>query len=134
MGTRSNPIYYDDCEYFKEVPYDTRQLAIKTAIANMKSCITNLKNGNIKTFHIKQKSKYFRRQFFHVDHRALKQENNKFCLFTSITNKKKLHMKEEKWLSNHFNKYTTRHDMIVTYDSGRYFLIVLYEKKLKRIK
>ena len=95
MGTKLKPVYDNNCEYLEEVPYDIRQLAIKTAVANMKACITNLKSGRIKTFHIKQKSKYFRKQFFHIDHRALKQENKEFCLFTKISNKESLNMKEK---------------------------------------
>ena len=89
MGTKLKPINYDECEYFKDVPYDTRQLAIKTAVANMKACITQIKNSKIKTFHIKQKSKHFRKQFFHVDHRAflvttLLRSDLFYCSFATI--------------------------------------------------
>ena len=155
MGDRNNVVDLGFGDWFKNVPYDTKQLAIKTAIANMKTCITNKKSGRIKTFHIKQKSKYFKKQFFHVDHRALKElDDSDFCLFKTLSENEPLHMKtkENEWLHQHFNDYVNktynkkdedndnnvdvkyRHDMIVTYDSGRYYLIVPHEKKIKKNK
>ena len=162
MGDKNNVIDLGLGDWFDDVPYDTKQLAIKTAVANMKTCIKNKKSGRIKTFHIKPKSKYFKKQFFHVDRRALKElDDSNFCLFTTLSKKEPLHMKtkENKWLHQHFNDYIIkkyikkgkdedekeedndnnpdvkyRHDMIVTYDSGRYYLIVPHEKEIKKNK
>ena len=149
MGSKKNLIDYGEYEYIKEISHDTRFLAIKTAVANMKACITNIKSGRIKTFHIRQKSKHFKKQFFHVDPRYLKEKDEEFCLFNKQSKGESLEMKEKEWLLEYFNKYTNkdykniennkigqkhRHAMIVTYDSGRYFLIVPYEKQVKKNK
>lgn len=54
--------------------YDSRQLSIKNLLTNIKSAITNLKNGNIKHFKIDFRSKKARNQFFFLDSRELRND------------------------------------------------------------
>ena len=97
----------DDNElWLSEIPYDTRQLAIKNLLANYKSCISNLKNGNIKGFDIKYKSRKHKNQFFMIDHRALKNDR---VLFKSIFNYPlKMRKGEIKWFNKYVKKYKTK--------------------------
>ena len=53
--------------WLKDVPYDTRQLAIKELVTAWKSALTNKRRGHIRTFDIGFKRKKNRRQIFHVD-------------------------------------------------------------------
>ncbi|KAK9814254.1 hypothetical protein WJX72_003006 [[Myrmecia] bisecta] len=55
----------------KEVPYDTRQLAIKSLLGAYKSSFALKRNGHIQCFDIKFKTKKAPQQEFQVDHRAL---------------------------------------------------------------
>ncbi|RYX78205.1 hypothetical protein EON71_01275 [bacterium] len=54
--------------------YDSRQLSIKNLLTNIKSAISNLKNGNIKHFKINFRSKKARNQFFFLDSRELRDD------------------------------------------------------------
>ena len=51
----------------KDVPYDTRQLAIKECITAWKSALTNKRKGNIHSFDVGFKRKKSPRQIFHVN-------------------------------------------------------------------
>ena len=74
----------DDPEYWmKNIPYDTRQLAIKSALSSIKSSLELLKNKRIKFFDHSFKTKKDKKQIFFVDHRALKNLN----LFPSLLKK-----------------------------------------------
>ena len=53
--------------WLKNIPYDTRQLAIKSALSSIKSSLELLKNGHIKKFEHKFKSKNDKKQIFFVD-------------------------------------------------------------------
>ena len=56
----------------KEIPYDTRQLAIKELTEAYKINFTKLRNGTEKRFDMKFKSKKKCNAIFHIDKRALK--------------------------------------------------------------
>jgi putative transposase len=72
-----------DDEWQTDIPYDTRSLAIQDAVSAYLSAVANLKNGNIKTFNLKYKSRFSNRHIFWVDFRALKYKNNKWRIFPS---------------------------------------------------
>jgi hypothetical protein len=54
----------DTNKWMKEVPYDTRQLAIKPLIAAYKGGFTAIRNGHIESFDIKYKSKRQQLKYF----------------------------------------------------------------------
>jgi len=63
----------DDNElWIKDTPYDTRQLVIKELIGNIKSAISNKRNGHIKHFNMEMRTKKNPKQVFHVDKNAIK--------------------------------------------------------------
>ena len=53
------------------------------SLLNYLSAVSNLKNGNIKTFDLKYKSRFSNRHIFWVDFRAMKYKNNKWKIFPS---------------------------------------------------
>ena len=56
----------------KEVPYDTRQLAIKSYTSSLKSALSNYKNGNIKGFRMSYKKKKSKKHICFIDKNAIK--------------------------------------------------------------
>ncbi len=118
----------DDPEYWlKDVPYDTRQLAIKSAISSIKSSIELLKNKNIKKFNHKFKVKKDKRQIFFVDHRALKN----LILFPSYL-KDNSKLKVDNRYKN-YEKYTSKKDSIILKDGEKYFILFTKEKHINKI-
>jgi putative transposase len=55
----------------KDVPYDTRDLAIKDALIGIKGCLTKLRNGQIDHFEMKYRTKKYGCQSFKVNPAAL---------------------------------------------------------------
>ena len=55
----------------KEVPYDTRQLAIKAYAGSLKSALSNYKNGNIKHFKMSYKRKKEKKQICYINKKAI---------------------------------------------------------------
>jgi transposase len=55
-----------------EIPYDTRQLAIKDVATALKSALTNKKRGNIKNFTMSYKSRRMPKQICWIDSNAIK--------------------------------------------------------------
>jgi putative transposase len=58
--------------WMKEIPYDTRQLAVKVMISAKKAALSNLRNGNIKKFNMRYISKKTSNNIFYIDKNALK--------------------------------------------------------------
>lgn len=56
--------------WLKDVPYDTRQLAIKELVTAWKSALTNKRRGHIKRFDVGFKKKKNKRQIFQVNDAA----------------------------------------------------------------
>ena len=110
-----------------EIPYDTKQLAIKEFIGSKKSGIANMKNGNIKYFDMKFKSKKNPRQMFHLDHRAVKIE--KYICKSKTKNKIRMRTKMKRWWSKNITSNLV-HDCILSKDgTGKYYLCLLLDKK-----
>jgi len=64
-----------------EIPYDTRDMAIKDAVTAYKSATSNFKNGNIKNFQLGFKSRKNKTGIFWVNKTAAKVINKKLHLF-----------------------------------------------------
>ena len=121
-----NDIYMRDfmnpttCDFFrkhpwlKETPYDTREAAIKEAIANHKACKTNKKRKNIKKFKSPFRKKKSKRWSFLVAHETLKYD-------TMFASKKfgKLRVSQPELLKP---KYTI--DFRLSKDDTRYYMIL----------
>jgi IS605 OrfB family transposase len=121
----------DDKKWLNEIPYDTRQLVIKNILGNYKSALTNKRNGNIKKFDLKFKSRKNKNQFFFVDHRALKPSG--ILWEKKFDHKLKMRKGESKWFNN-FIKNNTLKDMIITREyPGKYYLHIPYEQQEKKI-
>ena len=82
-----------DMKWLSEVPYDTRQLMIKSFVTNFKSAMTNFKYGNNKGFSFNYKSKRNPNQIFFVDHRAIKPD---LRIFNNRLKNEKLKMRSKK--------------------------------------
>jgi putative transposase len=120
----------------KNVPYDTRQLAINEAIQSYKTSFTLLKKKINKFFKIKFKSKKDNRQIFNVDKRAI---NINLRLFKRRLKKP---LKANKRFKRKFkNKYfkiknkkslsgTAPHNCIIIRENpGKYYICVPLDKK-----
>ena len=77
----------DNNMWLKDIPYDTRDLAIRQLASNFKTAFTQLKNGQIKKFSMKFKSKRNPKQVCFVDKRAFKNTlKNKKLFSRRVTN------------------------------------------------
>lgn len=104
-----------------DVPYDTRQLAIKDAITAYKASVTNLKQGNILKFDLKYQQRTSRRVFW-MNKDALNKNNNRVKIFqTRLKDDCQLRFRKSdiKRLPSSIN-----HDAKIFYDRGAYYLIV----------
>ena len=116
----------DEEYWLKEIPYDTRQLALKNALSSIKSSLALLKENYIKNFKHKFKSKKSRKQVFYIDHRAIKNLN----LFpTLLKNNKKLKVKKK---FKKYENYISDKDSIIMKDGDKYFLLFSKEKQFKK--
>lgn len=109
----------------KEVPYDTRQLAIKDAITAYKSCVTNKIRGNISHFKLNFISRGKTSKIFWLDDGAVKIKNNKIHIFQRRLNKNcllRIRKSQERKLPD---KITS--DCKILYDRGAYYLVITKE-------
>lgn len=120
----NNELMEEDPEFWlKNIPYDTRQLAIKSALSSIKSSLELLKNKQIKYFNHKFKSKKNNKQIFYVDHRALKN----LTLFPSLLkDNSKLKVKKR---YKQYENYVMESDGIILKDGAKYFILFSKEKK-----
>lgn len=120
--------------WLKEIPYDTKQLALKNFSANYNAALTNTVRKNITGFKMKFISKKSRKQFFHISNKAIKSENKEIYLWRrslkdsiNIPNKK-----DKKWL---LKKIPVMKDFIITREyPSTYYMHVPFEKKKEKIK
>lgn len=68
----------------KDIPYDTRELAINNAVISYKSCVTNYKNGNINNFKLSFISRKKKTGIFWVNDKSGKIIDNKIKIFPNI--------------------------------------------------
>ena len=120
----------DDELWKKEIPYDTRQLAIKEYITSLKSAISNKKNGNIGFFEMKYRSKKNLRKSFNIDHRAIKPE--RFLFKKRLKNKIRMRSKMRKWWDKNVKEIV--HDCkIINDESNRYYICLNIDNKNKKV-
>jgi putative transposase len=70
-----------DEEWQSEVPYDTRQLAIKDAVSAYKSAVQNKVRGHIQSFTLGYKSRRSPSKLFWIDSNAIKNKKSTIHLF-----------------------------------------------------
>jgi len=111
--------------WLEDIPYDTRQLAIKSAIGAIKSSFSLLKNGHISRFTMRMKSKKDKKQIFFVDHRAIKNLN----LFpTKLKENSKL-LVHKKY--NSYYNFIPESDCIIQKDGIYYYILIPKEKEIQ---
>ena len=111
-----------------DVPYDTRQYGIRSAVSNIKSCISNKKNGNIANFNIGYKSKKDNKQMCIFDKRTL--NIKKLTMFPR--NKQKLRFRFRNKMLKWWKKNITQIDSnytIIKENPNKYYLCLLVSKK-----
>lgn len=112
-------------KWLLDVPYDTKQLALKQLASNYKTGFTQLKNKTISSFAMKFHSKRNPYQYFFVDHRALKPSTMK--IFTRrLKNPFKLRKKQKQWWDTCMNE--SKQDLIVRREKNRYYLCIPKKK------
>jgi len=112
--------------WLKNIPYDTRQLALKQLASNYKTGFTQLKNKTITKFEMKYKSRRNPYQYFHIDHRALKPSQMK--IFSRKSKKPfRLRKKMKKWWSKYI--LDSKQDIVIRREKNRYYMCIPRKKK-----
>jgi transposase len=119
-------------EWQTEIPYDTRSLAINDAVSMYLSATSNMKNGNIRTFRLKYKSRNSNRHIFWVDHRALKKKKNRWSIFQQK-------LKKECFLRFRTKNQDCIPDVIesnfkIMKDRGSYYLLITRKEDISENK
>ena len=113
-------------EWQSDVPYDTRQLAIKDAVAAYKACVTNKKRGNIDSFNLRYKSRRNLSQIFWIDSSAIKYENEKLQIFPK-------RLKKDKYIRirnrPHDKIKPIEHDCKIMKYGNSYYLVYTFDKE-----
>ncbi len=119
-----------------EIPYDTRQLAIKDAVSAYNSCVSNFKNGNIKKFKLKYVSRFKPTQIFWIDKDALKIKNSNLHLFVErlgnrkFINKSKLRVRNK---SKNLIPEKIISDSKMLYDRGAWYIVTSIADKTEKV-
>ncbi len=106
----------------EEIPYDTRQLAIKQAVSAYKSAMANKIRGNISHFKLQFSSRKNKRQIFCINQEALKIKNGKVRLFVQS-----LKPDEEIVIKNRDRRHLPTENMTdckILYDGVKYYLVL----------
>jgi len=112
-------------EWQSDVPYDTRQLAVKDAIAAYKACMTNKKRGNITSFNLRYKSRRNVSQIFWIDSNAIKYNDTKLQLFPRRLKKdKNIRMRNRQ----HTKLQNINNDCKIMKYGKSYYLIYTFDK------
>ena len=104
-----------------EVPYDTRQLAIKDAVSAYKACVTSKARGHIETFQMRFQCRSSRRIFW-INDSALINKNGRWHLFQQRLKEHSIlrfRAKDRKRLPA-----KNKHDAKVLFDRGAYYLVL----------
>lgn len=110
--------------WMKEVPYDTRQLAIKSLVSAYSSAFALKKKGHIQSFDIHFKKKKAINQVFFIDASALKNDNKIFV--QRLKKKGKLRFRK-RYLSKIVP--CEKDFTILKTKPGKWYICIPYEKK-----
>ena len=99
--------------WLKDIPYDTRDEAIRQLCKNIKTGFTQIKNKTIKTFNIQFKSKRNERQACFINKNALKDR---------ILFKRRIKTKQVTRYKEDISQFSEHGTLIVTRTKGRYFM------------
>ena len=123
---KTNDKYVDE-KWLIDIPYDTRQLAIKEFVGAHKSAISNCKNNNITYFDMSFKSRKNPTQIFHIDKGAITKDLNIFK--KRKIGKLRVRTKMQKWMKN--NIQSIDHDCkIIKYQDNSYYLLLSIKDNL----
>ncbi len=116
----------------KEIPFDTRQLAIKDAISAYKACVTNKARGNIDQFTLRFTSRKKPSSIFWINDTALRIRDQHVHLFPKrLKSDSVLRMRK---------RIRTRlptnidADAKVLYDRGAYYLVLTISEDVKKLE
>jgi putative transposase len=118
----------EDEKWKAEVPYDTRQLAIKSYTGALKACLSNMKNKNIDYFRMHYKSRKNPKQIFHVDKGAI---NGLKIFKRRLKNKSKIKTRKR---YKCYDNYNPKHDCIIQKNNINWYLIIPKTRKTKFVK
>jgi putative transposase len=118
--------------WLKEIPYDTRQLAVKDFTIALKAAITNRKRNNNKGFKMGFKSRRtMQTQIFHIDKRTI---NADLEIFKKLKlGKLRVRKRMKKWFKNNI-KSIEDNCKILKHKDGSYYLILSYTHKILKNK
>jgi len=116
----------DEEKWITQFPYDTRQLAIKSALGTIKSNFSLLKNNTIKKFKLHFKTKKDKNQIFFIDHRAIK---NLRLFPNTLKDNSKLKVKKK---YKNYENYIPESDCILQKKDKKYFLLFTKNKAFKK--
>ena len=118
-------------KWMKEIPYDTRQLAIKNFIGSYKASIELRKKGYIKNFEMKYLTKKDRSDIFFVNKKAL---TDTFKIFQRKLKNPQLNFRKK--ISKSLLKKSDGDFPVIRDNAGRYYLCIVqkYKNTSKNIK
>ena len=111
-------------KWILETPKSIRESAVFEAKKNEKSAISNLKNGNISHFTLTYKSKRNKTWSYKISHDSLKTYNNKTVGIYESSSGMRIKCTE--------NIDSINSDSDICYDGLNYYIIIPYEKSIKR--
>lgn len=110
-------------QWLKEVPYDTRENAIRQLVSNFKTVFTQLKNKQITKFTMKYKSRKREKQICFIDSRALKDhklKNHKYLFVNKFKgNKENCSFR----LKENINKIINHGNMTLIKEKNKYLFL-----------
>jgi len=112
--------------WLSDIPYDTRQLAIKNCISSFKSSLALKKNGKVKQFNHKFLSRKKPVQVFHADSYSLKLDKNNIFVRRLKGCKFRMTNKGQRWFNR--NVKQVNHDFIIMKENKRYYLCLTFQK------
>ena len=125
----------EDEQWLKEIPYDTRQLAIKEAIGAFKSNLALKRDGYIDNFDIKFKKRNAIKHNFHLNKTAMNFNKKNLRLFARRLQKPiRIRNRYKKYLKKKFNKKKIGDSVIIKQTPDIYYLCIPYKRKVKNKK